>query len=113
MGSRILSRSFDVERTGTDEESPQEPDTEADKSTGSAMDVDTPETPTVAEDTSEAQDDRSSEDGDGGEENPVDVSMVPIADLLNVSEMSTPLSFLTLTPYRLDLAPRTYVRPLL
>ncbi|KAE9389886.1 SET domain-containing protein, partial [Gymnopus androsaceus JB14] len=83
MGSRILSRSFDVERTGTDEESPHEPDTEADKSTGSAMDVDTPETPTVAEDTSEAQDDRSSEDGDGGEENPVDVSMVPIADLLN------------------------------
>lgn len=104
MGSRILSRSFDVERIGTDEEE------EADNSIGSAMDVDIPEAASVAEDTAEAQDEIPSEDDDSEEEDSVDVSMVPIADLLNVrcqfinvSENSDNQS------PRLDLAPRTYV----
>lgn len=109
MGSRILSRSFDVERIGTDEEE------EADKSLGSAMDVDIPEAASVAEDTAEAQDEISSEDDDSEEEDSVDVSMVPIADLLNVRCQSNHVSENSdKQSSRLDLALRMYVsvRPL-
>ena len=67
MGSRILSRSFDVERTGTDEESLQELAVEADTSMESAMDVDIPDATTVTEDISEVKDDPSPEDDDGEE----------------------------------------------
>ncbi|KAK1225653.1 Ribosomal lysine N-methyltransferase 4 [Marasmius sp. AFHP31] len=66
MGSRILSRSFDVERWEGEDSSHEAANT----SSGSAMDVDAPEregTPEVEEE----------------EEDPVDVSMVPMADLLN------------------------------
>ncbi|KAL0575683.1 Ribosomal lysine N-methyltransferase 4 [Marasmius crinis-equi] len=66
MGSRILSRSFDVERWEGEEDLNEVANT----SSGSAMDVDIPES--EREGTPEEE-----------EEDPVDVSMVPMADLLN------------------------------
>ncbi|KAH7876558.1 SET domain-containing protein [Lentinula edodes] len=83
MGSRILSRSFGVERVDIDGgDDGEEMNPEADKSIGSAMDVDEHDETTGVEDTS-IQDDSPSEDGDEGEEDAIDISMVPIADLLN------------------------------
>lgn len=72
MGSRILSRSFNVE-TETDENSvegdePSEPNT----SLQSAMDVDDVEKPREQEDDSEEE-----------EEDTSGITMVPMADLLN------------------------------
>ncbi|KAJ3902224.1 hypothetical protein F5879DRAFT_258120 [Lentinula edodes] len=83
MGSRILSRSFGVERVGIDgDDDGEEMNPETDKSIGSVMDVDEHDETTGVEDTS-IQDDSPSEDGDEGEEDAIDISMVPIADLLN------------------------------
>ncbi|KAJ3933631.1 MAG: hypothetical protein NXY57DRAFT_891707 [Lentinula lateritia] len=83
MGSRILSRSFSVERVGIDGgDDGEDMILEADKSIGSAMDVDEHDETNSVEDTS-IQDDSPSEDGDEGEEDATDISMVPIADLLN------------------------------
>ncbi|KAJ3889653.1 hypothetical protein GG344DRAFT_51192 [Lentinula edodes] len=83
MGSRILSRSFGVERVNIDGgDDGEEMNPEADRSIGSAMDIDEHDEPTGVEDTS-VQDDSPSEDGDEGEEDAIDISMVPIADLLN------------------------------
>ncbi|KAF5380227.1 hypothetical protein D9757_008220 [Collybiopsis confluens] len=85
MGSRILSRSFDVERPDIgDGEAEEEEETignnEANQSMDSAMDVDVQDPTHGAEDDSHPDDD----DEDSEEEpNCVDVSMVPIADLLN------------------------------
>ncbi|KAJ3809029.1 hypothetical protein F5876DRAFT_44779 [Lentinula aff. lateritia] len=82
MGSRILSRSFGVERVGIDDgDDGEEMNPEAEKSLGSAMDVDEHDETTGMKDTS-IQDDSPSEDGDE-EEDAIDISMVPIADLLN------------------------------
>nr|GAT54993.1 predicted protein [Mycena chlorophos] len=75
MGSRILSRSFDVER---DEE-----EGEADvgnTSSGSAMDVDEPHAP-EQEDGEGSSEDGEAEDED--EDDSIVVSMVPLADMLN------------------------------
>lgn len=89
MGSRILSRSFSVERVGIDGgDDGEDMILEADKSIGSAMDVDEHDETNSVEDTS-IQDDSPSEDGDEGEEDATDISMVPIADLLNVRLPST------------------------
>ncbi|KAG7098312.1 hypothetical protein E1B28_000273 [Marasmius oreades] len=66
MGSRILSRSFDVERWDSEDDAVNET---ANTSAGSAMDVDGP---AEREATPEEE-----------EEDTVDVSMVPMADLLN------------------------------
>ncbi|KAJ7354668.1 SET domain-containing protein [Mycena albidolilacea] len=85
MGSRILSRSFDVEK---DEDQPEEDagdETDgvaANTSLGSAMDVDLPQ-----EETESAHGDSEHTDGDEDaedeEEEPSGVSMVPLADMLN------------------------------
>ncbi|KAJ4483947.1 hypothetical protein J3R30DRAFT_3284112 [Lentinula aciculospora] len=80
MGSRILSRSFDVERTNTDDYTgDEEMNTDADRSTGNAMDVDVHDEQAGKEDNSI----RAPEDEEEDEEDGIDVSMVPIADLLN------------------------------
>jgi N-lysine methyltransferase SETD6 len=85
MGSRILSRSFHVERwEGEDEDSDenQSPSVAADKSDD--MDIDTTK-----------QDPREDEEVEGGaesddedKEDPSDVAMVPLADMLNARYQS-------------------------
>ncbi|EEB98427.1 hypothetical protein MPER_02066, partial [Moniliophthora perniciosa FA553] len=70
MGSRILSRSFDVERWGPEDDANEAVNTSA----ASAMDVDQPVAPP------EPQEEEIREEE---EEDPIDVSMVPMADLLN------------------------------
>ncbi|KAJ7646778.1 SET domain-containing protein [Roridomyces roridus] len=88
MGSRILSRSFDVEKDDDDqaeaEDEREERDLEengapADTSLGSAMDVDGAQDE-EAEPHSEAADEHSEQEED---EESSSVSMVPIADMLN------------------------------
>ncbi|KIK69268.1 hypothetical protein GYMLUDRAFT_214349 [Collybiopsis luxurians FD-317 M1] len=113
MGSRILSRSFDVERppsadadADANDENPEEAvlagTEEADQSmeSTSAMDVDedvqvqVPMTgvdgnhsnepsPQAEADNPHSENEGEGEDEEEDEENPIDVSMVPIADLLN------------------------------
>ncbi|THU96739.1 SET domain-containing protein [Dendrothele bispora CBS 962.96] len=79
MGSRILSRSFDVERwEGDSENDSDQNNIAADTSVGSAIDVDLP-APSSTNDSD--PDEQNSDDED--EEDQVDVSMVPVADLLN------------------------------
>ncbi|KAJ6629490.1 SET domain-containing protein [Mycena sp. CBHHK59/15] len=77
MGSRVLSRSFDVEKD--DDEENDEEDAAANTSHGSAMDVDAPED--EPESAPEGDDDGPDEDDE--EEEPSGVSMVPLADMLN------------------------------
>ncbi|KAK7473222.1 Ribosomal lysine N-methyltransferase 4 [Stygiomarasmius scandens] len=76
MGSRILSRSFDVERWEGDEGN-SDNDEAAETSVGSAMDVDQP-AHSLTDDSA-----RNEEPSDEEEEDDIDVSMVPVADLLN------------------------------
>ena len=76
MGSRILSRSFDVERWEGEDDTNEAANT----SSGSAMDVDTPDQ--EREGTPEVE-----------EADLVDVSMVPMADLLNARFGSENVSF--------------------
>jgi SET domain-containing protein 6 len=79
MGSRILSRSFDVETDDPEEDT--EGNVGADTSLGSAMDVDVSQ-----EEAESAHDDDSEhaeEEEDTEEEEPSGVSMVPLADMLN------------------------------
>ncbi|KAJ3719021.1 SET-domain protein [Lentinula guzmanii] len=81
MGSRILSRSFDIEHAGTDDVTLEEElNNEGDRSIGSAMDVDDHDETAGAEDGS-IQDGPLLEDED--ENDAINVSMVPVADLLN------------------------------
>ncbi|KAJ3982773.1 hypothetical protein F5890DRAFT_1527670 [Lentinula detonsa] len=81
MGSRILSRSFDIEHAGTDDVTLEEElNNEGDRSIGSAMDVDDHNETAGAEDVS-IQDGPLLEDED--ENDAINVSMVPVADLLN------------------------------
>ena len=97
MGSRILSRSFHVLRWKPDGEEPDEEaevdETEAStalNTDGNAMDVDVPtDAPTVqsdaqghAEETA-ADDEEADDDDDDRYEDPTDVAMVPMADMLN------------------------------
>lgn len=88
MGSRILSRSFHVEKwEGCDHEDNE--DEEQDSGSGAAMDVDcADETPDGEAEQDPAQiletsvdDDDDEEDEDA--EDPADVAMVPMADMLN------------------------------
>ncbi|CAK5265439.1 unnamed protein product [Mycena citricolor] len=84
MGSRILSRSFDVENDEPDEDGDAD-DTEeehvaANTSVGSAMDVDGPAEAEPAADTNEPEDDLENIEE---EEEPANVAMVPMADMLN------------------------------
>ncbi|KAF7376573.1 Ribosomal lysine N-methyltransferase 4 [Mycena sanguinolenta] len=77
MGSRILSRSFDVEKDESEEDT--ETDGAANTSLGSAMDVDLPQ-----EETESVHDgDSQHADEDEEEEESSGVSMVPLADMLN------------------------------
>ena len=77
MGSRILSRSFHVERwQGKDEEGAQ--DEVEEPQNDSSMDVDNAD----AEETSDGTDVNQEENDEDGED-PSDVAMVPMADMLN------------------------------
>ncbi|KAJ7451845.1 SET domain-containing protein [Mycena galericulata] len=78
MGSRILSRSFDVEKDDPEEE-PEEDGAPADTSLGSAMDVDEPQDEPKSDHDGASEPDNDSED----EEEPSGVAMVPLADMLN------------------------------
>ncbi|KDQ55786.1 hypothetical protein JAAARDRAFT_59753 [Jaapia argillacea MUCL 33604] len=87
MGSRILSRSFQVEnsesRTNDDED---EVENEANTSTGSAMDVDGPPPPDaneVGEDGEQEGTEAEGDEEDDEEADSGDISMVPMADMLN------------------------------
>ncbi|KAJ6498807.1 SET domain-containing protein [Mycena sanguinolenta] len=77
MGSRILSRSFDVEKDESEDDT--ETDGAANTSLGSAMDVDLPQEETE----SATGDDSEHADEDEEEEESSGVSMVPLADMLN------------------------------
>jgi len=97
IGSRILSRSFNVD--GPEDDESDEFNNAANSSIGSGMDVDAPEN--VVDGSSESGD---SEDGD--EEDSSDVAMVPMADMLNArfgsenvgfSPIFTPHTFLLMS----------------
>ncbi|TRM70198.1 hypothetical protein BD626DRAFT_476605 [Schizophyllum amplum] len=77
-GSRVLSRSFNVEDDGSDADS--DAGEEANTSTD-AMDVDVPEAP--AEEPAPANEDHSDDDDDSDDEEAAEVGMVPMADMLN------------------------------
>ena len=87
MGSRILSRSFHVERwEGKDEENENDQTLATIPNKSDGMDVDT------ADDTADqdpSNEDRGDDVEDSGEtdnedsEDPSDVAMVPLADILN------------------------------
>ncbi|KAJ6594439.1 hypothetical protein B0H19DRAFT_920100 [Mycena capillaripes] len=81
IGSRILSRSFDVERDDPEEEDAEEDDA-ADTSLGSAMDVDVPQEQTESAHSGDSEHAEGDEDAEE-EEEPSGVSMVPLADMLN------------------------------
>ena len=94
MGSRILSRSFHVLRWKADGEEPDEEaevdETEASSALaadGNAMDVDVPtDTPAVEAPAQEQADEAAEDDDDDDDdryEDPADVAMVPMADMLN------------------------------
>ncbi|KAL1695076.1 hypothetical protein GGG16DRAFT_45758 [Schizophyllum commune] len=78
-GSRVLSRSFNVEEGDTESDSDSEGEGPADKS-ADLMDVDATEPPPEegAEEAIEVSDDEDSDEEDAG-----DVGMVPMADMLN------------------------------
>jgi SET domain-containing protein 6 len=81
MGSRILSRSFGVEKWQSDAD--DDYDHEGNKSIGSSMDVDE-QHPTGSEaqdDNDNAEDDDDEDDEDGHDSS--DTAMVPMADMLN------------------------------
>ncbi|KAG1772541.1 hypothetical protein EV702DRAFT_976611 [Suillus placidus] len=76
-GSRILSRSFNVERWEGEVEQDAEHDTRANTSIGSAMDIDD----SVGEAVDEENSERDSDDEEV--EDALDIAMVPMADILN------------------------------
>ncbi|RXW25028.1 hypothetical protein EST38_g843 [Candolleomyces aberdarensis] len=80
MGSRILSRSFGVEKWRSDEDD----DHEANKSMGSSMDVDEqhPTGSNAQDDNDSADEDNDDEDEEDGHDSS-DTAMVPMADMLN------------------------------
>ncbi|KAJ7020004.1 SET-domain protein [Mycena alexandri] len=80
MGSRILSRSFDVEKDDPEDET--EGEEAGNTSLGSAMDVDAPQED--AESVHSGDSEHADEDEDAEEEDESSgVSMVPLADMLN------------------------------
>ncbi|KAJ7121334.1 SET domain-containing protein [Mycena crocata] len=81
MGSRILSRSFDVKKEGEEEgEDDAEEEGPANTSLGSAMDVDAPG---HEAESAHGDSDTEEEGAEDDDEEPSGVSMVPIADMLN------------------------------
>lgn len=104
MGSRILSRSFNVEKWVLDEEEEEDVSGAADVSMGSAMDVDLPDgasaPPTHS---SRGTDDLEHEEGEEQEqEDSSDIAMVPMADILNAryrSENVRPSPFNERSPF--------------
>lgn len=83
MGSRILSRSFNVERWNSGEDEEEIP--AANTSHGSGMDVDSPEGNENVDEPhhAETEGEEEEEEDDDEEEDSSDVAMVPMADLLN------------------------------
>ena len=81
MGSRILSRSFHVERWGGKDEESDDDRTSAAMNMSDGMDVDTADQAPTEED----KDDKVEDDGETEDdtEDPSDVAMVPLADILN------------------------------
>ena len=79
MGSRILSRSFRVERDGSGDDA----DGHETDSNEPAMDVDADNTNNEAGMTAGEEDSQSGDSEDDEEEDSSDVSMVPMADMLN------------------------------
>lgn len=77
MGSRILSRSFDVEQWDQEEEE----DSKGNTSIGSSMDVDLPSAD--VEEPPEEHEHGDNPDGDHDEEESSNIAMVPMADILN------------------------------
>lgn len=91
MGSRILSRSFHVERA--EGEGSHNEEAAADisvDSQGSAMSVDVDDAAPVGTEGDGMDDDSESEDEDA--EDPADVAMVPMADMLNARYSSENVS---------------------
>ncbi|KAF6763120.1 hypothetical protein DFP72DRAFT_874754 [Ephemerocybe angulata] len=87
MGSRILSRSFDVEKWQGDEDEDENEMHEANTSMGSAMDVDENRAadPHPHRPEGEEHDEEEHEEGEEeeGEQDSSDTAMVPMADMLN------------------------------
>jgi len=88
MGSRILSRSFNVERPdpGDANDEGEEGDGAADMSCGSGMDVDEEPPGSVQngdEETRHGDDDADGEEEEVDGEDEVEVCMLPMADMLN------------------------------
>lgn len=82
MGSRILSRSFNVERwdSGESEEENMSAPTN-DREDG--MDVDSPDIPEGGVNANEMYHDKAEEEGDDDDDDSSDTAMVPMADMLN------------------------------
>lgn len=80
MGSRILSRSFVVEKWNGDEDEDDAAGTAGNISMESAMDVDEKD---PNQDPDRVGHEEDSEDEDEDEDDPSDVAMVPMADILN------------------------------
>lgn len=79
MGSRILSRSFNVEKWQRREGGEGE-ELQGDTSVGSAMDIDEHE---VKGSESESHDEEEDSDDEDEPSDPSDTAMVPMADMLN------------------------------
>ncbi|KAJ2926745.1 hypothetical protein H1R20_g10342, partial [Candolleomyces eurysporus] len=81
MGSRILSRSFGVEKWRSDEDD----DHKANRSMGSSMDVDeqNPTGSNAQDDNDNADEDNEDEDEEEDDHDSSDIAMVPMADMLN------------------------------
>jgi SET domain-containing protein 6 len=79
MGSRILSRSFNVEKWDSGED--EEENAAANTSRGSEMDVDAPQG-SEGDESASHHDEAEEEDGVGIDDSS-DIAMVPMADMLN------------------------------
>lgn len=93
MGSRILSRSFHVERAEGEGSHSEEAAAAADisvDSQGSAMSVDADDAAPIGTEGDGMNDDSESEDEEA--EDPADVAMVPMADMLNARYSSENVS---------------------
>jgi SET domain-containing protein 6 len=104
MGSRILSRSFNVEKWTPDGEEEEDDGGAADVSMGSGMDVDLPDGASAPPTHSPlGTDDLEHEEGEEQEqEDSSDITMVPMADILNAryrSENVRPSPFNERSPF--------------
>ena len=104
MGSRILSRSFNVEKWAPDEEEEDDDCGAADVNMGSGMDVDLPDGDSAPPTHPfRGADDLEHEEGEEPEqEDSSDIAMVPMADILNAryrSENVRPSPFNERSPF--------------